>query len=175
MRKLIVLLMLLSPLAVTDVSAQANAIEVYCGECRDPLRYPADWANFAFNQLIGDGAWMTWDQADDFFIRNPRGDRVYVDVDLVMGGFNLLGQRLPVWPRNIVKITLALPNGTIVEYLRSIFLHPLPVPSPPGPEPGPGENDPGDDDDSEDGVDDEPPRADPELPGLDDGDWCVEC
>ena len=191
MRKLIVVLPLLT-LLVTVASpvahSQRNAIKLLCEECRDPIRYPDDWANFAFNQVYGDEAWMNFDQADDFFVHNLRGDRVYVDIDYMMEGFNLIGQKLPVWPKNKLFIELALPNGKIVTYVRSIFMHPLPVPA---------SNDTNDDaraDDSDSGetdddynVDDDDGFPEPEIDRQgtvdivdpdEDGEfpeWCEEC
>ena len=138
MRKLSALLLFILPLIAEDVPAQSGGMVVMCAECRDPLKYPEDWANFAFNQVYGPGSWVSLDQADDFHIVNLQGDRVYVDIDFVMGGIRVLGNTLPLWPRNLLMVTLALPNGQIVQYLRSVFQHPLPVPAPPGPNSNPG-------------------------------------
>ena len=174
MRRLFVFLLLLSPIAATDVIAQRGAITVICTECRDPHRYPADWANFAFNQIFGDEGWMNVKQADDFFIVNLKRDKVYVDVDFVMGGITVLGLDLPLWPKNMVMITLALPNGTIVRYIRSVFQSPLPVPAPD--QPGDRTNTPSDENEGDEGIDDddlsELPEPDdlPEIP-----EWCEEC
>jgi hypothetical protein len=129
MRKLNLLPVLLATVVASTALAQLNAREIFCEMCRDPLRYPDDWANFAFNQVYGDKAWLDFDEADDFFLVNRRGDRVYVDVDYVMKGINVFGKELPLWPKNKLQIELALPNGRIVTYLRSIFMYPLPVPS----------------------------------------------
>jgi hypothetical protein len=193
MRKLTALLAILLPLLGGNAIAQLNAITIFCDECRDPLRYPDDWANFAFNQVYGDEAWMDFDKADDFFLVNRNGDRVYVDVDYVMKGFRFLGQELPIWPKNKVLIELALPNGRIVTYLRSIFMHPLPVPSGPDPDhnsdsessggsggsAGEGDDDYEDLDDYEHPevenhgfVDIVDPDEDGEFPGTE---WCEEC
>lgn len=195
MRRLTNLLPLLAILAATaspTAQSQLNAINLLCEECRDPIRYTDDWANFAFNQVYGDEAWMDFDQADDFFIYNLRGDRVYVDIDYVMEGFNLIGQRLPIWPKNKLLIELALPNGDIVSYVRSIFMHPLPVPaSDDSSEDDPGSNGGGgggeaDDDDRPD-DDDGLPDPDIEHEGIveivdpdevgeyPDTEWCEEC
>ena len=133
MRNLMLFLLLALPLLADDARAQNGAINVVCAACRDPVEHPADYANFAFNQVFGETGWMTFEQADDFYVHNLDGDRVYVDIDFVMGGINLFGNTLPLWPENKVKITVALPNGTIVEFLRSVFMYPLPVPAPDGP------------------------------------------
>jgi hypothetical protein len=190
-------LLLLAVVATAPVHAQSGAIHVICEDCRDPLAYPNDWANFAFNQIYGDDAWMDLDQADDFWVHNLDGDRVYVDVDFVMEGIKLLGNELPLWPANMVLITLALPDGQILEVLRSVFMTPLPVPAPSGPDMEPestGSTD-GGDDSGNDGVDDpdagdeEEPWEQPEVdifgftgiedPDADgeftDTDWCEEC
>jgi hypothetical protein len=193
MHRLIIVL-LLALLPATETAAQSGAIKVYCAACRDPLRYPDDWANFAFNQVYGDRAWMTFDQADDFYVFYSGGDRVYVDVDFVMHSFRFLGIDLPVWPRYLLSIELALPNGKVVRYLRSVFQHPLPVPSPAPPRNNRGSSSRGGDEGGDDGVDDEhfddgepiewpetdysgrvdivDPDEDGEFPGTD---WCEEC
>ncbi len=112
-----------------------------------------------------------------------------------MGGINLFGNTLPLWPENMLMITLALPNGTVVHYLRSVFLHPLPVPSPPGPESDSDGNDAtagGGGESGDDGVDDESLDEETEWPEIErdgtvrivdpdedgefpDADWCEEC
>ena len=191
MRKTIILLLCFAPFVVSDAEAQLNATEIPCDDCRDPLQYPEDWANHAFNQVYGDDAYLTFDEADDFWLYNPRGDRVYVDVDFIMTGLNFLGQKLPLWPTNTIQITLALPDGTLMSFQRSVFHDHLPVPSPTGS---------GDDnatttsggDNGNDGVDDEPYAEDEEMPEIEregtvtivdpdeNGDfpepeWCQEC
>ena len=85
MRKLITALLLITPLSYNIVFAQAGAIDVVCADCRDPYAYPDDYVNFAFNQVYGDRGWMSPRQADDFFIHNLAGDRIYVDVDFDTG------------------------------------------------------------------------------------------
>lgn len=130
MRKVFLALLLVVPFASEVALAQSNAIDIICADCRDPLKYPDDYANFAFNQIYGDHAWLTPAQADDFFIHNLKGDRVYVDVDFIMSGVKILGNTLPLWPTHTLKITLALPNGHIHTAIRSIFQTSLPVPSP---------------------------------------------
>ncbi len=191
MRKLCLLLCLAAAAFADGAHAQSGAIRVLCEDCRDPVEHPDDWTNFAINQVYGPDAWMDFDQADDFWIFNLDGDRVYVDIDFVMDGISVLGNELPIWPTNMLQITLALPNGDILQMLRSIFVTPLPVPSSPDPDDsgngGGGES-------GEDGVDDpepgeeeheEPPEIeivgitsieDPdengEFPELE---WCEEC
>ena len=190
MRKLNLLLLLVAIFAAELANAQSGAMKVVCDNCRDPLSYPDDWANFAFNQIYGDDAWMDFDQADDFWIYNLNGDRVYVDVDFVMDGVNVFGNELPLWPTNLVQITLALPNGQILEVLRSVFMTSLPVPAPSGPGEGSDNGHSGNDgvDDSDSADTDElpePPETeiigttgieDPDANGdFPEPDWCEEC
>ena len=196
MRSLI--LLLLSVYALSGAAfAQSGAIQDICEDCRDPLEHPDDWTNFAFNQIYGDEGWMDFDQADDFWIQNLEGDRVYVDVDYVMEGINVFGNELPLWPTNMLQFTLALPNGQILVQLRSIFMTPLPVPSSPPPHAGPDSPSPSGDggESGNDGVDEpepgenEEPAEPPEIEivgttGIEDPDedgefpepeWCEEC
>lgn len=170
------LLLLFAAAALADAAhAQSGAIRVMCEDCRDPLEHPDDWANFAVNQIYGEEAWMNVEQADDFWIYNLDGDRVYVDVDFVMEGVKVLGNDLPLWPAYMLKITLALPNGDMIETLRSVFVTPLPVPSTPEPDDSGTSGDGGDS--GEDGVDElEPNIGDPDLSGdFLQPEWCVEC
>lgn len=196
MRKLTKLLMLFVSALSGAAVAQSGAISIVCEDCRNPYQYPDDWANFAFNQVYGENAWMDFEQADDFWIVNLDGDRVYVDVDYVMTGVNLFGAEIPLWPTNLLQITLALPDGQILEVLRSIFMTPLPVPSPSGPDAEPDspgssgggesgndgvdEREPGDNEDSYDLPEIEyegttrivDPDPDGEFPEVE---WCEEC
>jgi hypothetical protein len=194
MRNVVFALLLVSA-AVSDVAlAQANAEVVTCDTCRDPNLYPDDYVNFAFNQVYGEQGWMDFDQADDFFIENADGQRVYVDVDFVMRGMDIHGFVVPIWPENMLHITIALPNGLVYSAIRSIFQRPLPVPS--SSEPGEEEPVRDNDNDNGEGVDDpegepdddpfpdepewgpegttgiEDPDEDGEFP---DPDWCEEC
>ena len=199
MRSTITLLLLLSPLAAPLALAQTDPITIVCNECRDPDDHSEDYINHAFNQIYGPDAWMDFDQADDFYILGPDGQLVYVDVDYVMLGIGLEGLRLPFWPTNLLKFTLALPNGNVVEAIRSKFLAPLPVPAnanelPPDdnsvPETGDGADggSEGTDEDESDTIEEEP--EDPEIDGnvgvtgiedpdedgfFSDADWCEEC
>lgn len=191
MHKLIaVLLLALSVLADTSF-AQRGATENYCERCRNPYEHPDDYVNFAYGQVYGDDGWMNFDQADDFYITNPDGFLVYADVDFIMQGPALFGLRLPMWPTNVIQISLALPNGDIYTTRRSVFYRTLPVPTSQDPAPG----DPGgtDNDGGDEGVDD--PYDDDEeweLPEIErngiveiedpdengdfpDTDWCEEC
>ena len=192
MRNVCLLLCVTAAALVGAAHAQSGAIRVICEDCRDPIDHPEDWANFAVNQIYGEDAWMDVEQADDFWVYNLDGDRVYVDVDFVMEGVRLLGNDLPVWPANMLKITLALPNGDIVEMLRSVFVTPLPVPS--TPEPDDSGTSGGGGESGEDGVDEpepgeeepvEPPEIeivgttsieDPDINGdFPETEWCKEC
>ena len=197
MRKPATLLLLFSVLCAAAAHAQSGAINVVCEDCRDPLDHPDDWANFAFNQIYGEDAWMDFDQADDFWITNLDGVRVYGDVDYVMKGVNVFGNEVPLWPTNMLQITLVLPSGQVLEVLRSIFMTPLPVPAPSGPDADPdsGGTGGGGGESGNDGVDEPEPgeEEDPtdppeiEITGItgiedpdEDGDfpepeWCEEC
>ena len=129
MRSLLSILLVVLTLTADVAAAQDNAMTIYCGECRHPSRHPDDYANHAFNQVYGPDAWMSFEQADDFYIVNSKGLRVYVDIDFIFLGIGVEGLRLPFWPENMLQITLALPNGNVVKMVRSVFLAPLPVPS----------------------------------------------
>ena len=129
MRKILPILFLLLPFAAEICVAQIGPLNIVCAECRDPHEYPDDFVNFAFNQAYGKDAWLTYDQADDFYITNLDNQRVYVDVDFVFLGIGLEGFRFPLWPTYILQFTLALPDGTLYTAFRSIYLTPLPVPS----------------------------------------------
>jgi hypothetical protein len=197
MRKLPLILLLLSPLAADICVAQTDLLNIVCEDCRDPHQYPDDFVNFAFNQLYGPDAWLSYEQADDFFITNLDNQTAYVDVDFVFLGIGLEGLRLPVWPTFLLQFTLALPDGTIVMAFRSKFQISLPVPSSDDSEPadagnssssgGGGGGDEGEDyDDVEVDVDEwEEPEIDdhvgiswiedPDEDGLfDDADWYEE-
>jgi hypothetical protein len=129
MRKLLPILLLLSPLAADICVAQTDHLNIVCSECRDPQEYPDDFVNFAFNQTYGPDAWLTYDQADDFYVTNLDNQAVYVDVDFVFLGVGFEGFRFPFWPTYILQFTLALPDGNLYTAFRSIYLTPLPVPS----------------------------------------------
>lgn len=190
MRSSFLICTLLSMFSVDVCVAQANSINILCSECRDPHDYPDDFANFAFNQIYGPEAWLSFDQADDFFVTNLDNQRVYVDVDFVFLGVGVEGFRLPYWPTNILEITLALPNGNLISASRSVFQTSLPVPS--STESNPYEDYAGDDEDEEDvdpdaedyeweEIEDDDYEGstwieDPDEDGnFEDADWCEEC
>ena len=191
MHRLLAVLLLISPLLSEISLAQLGATENFCERCRDPYKHPDDYVNFAYGQVYGNEGWMDFDQADDFYIRNPDGFVVYVDVDYVMHGFSLVGLSLPIWPSNMLQITLALPNGTIYTTRRGVFHRTLPVPT--SQDPAPSNPAEGGDNGGNEGVDDpegddeewEPPEIerigrvdieDPDENGeFSDTDWCEEC
>jgi len=195
MHKLLPILLLLSTLAADTCVAQTVSINILCTDCRDPHQYPDDYVNFAFNQLYGPNAWLSYDQADDFFVTNLDQQTVYVDVDFVFLGFGFEGLRLPFWPTNLLQFTLALPDGTLYTALRSIFQIRLPVPSSDDTEQsdvysGSSSDGGGDGDEEEDDYADfydwEEPEyddyqgftgiEDPDENGFfDNADWCEEC
>jgi len=187
MYKLLAALLLISPLLSEISFAQHGATENYCERCRDPYEHPDDYVNFAYDQIYGDDSWMDFDQADDFYITNPDGYVVYVDVDFVMHGLDFLGTSLPLWPTNFLQIAVALPNGNIYTTQRSVFHRTLPVPTSQDPSPGEGGEggDEGVDDLEDDDEEWEPPEI--ERNGIveiedpdENGDfmyteWCEEC
>ncbi len=178
MRRLCLLVVTFTAILASAVHAQSGAIRVICEDCRDPLEHPEDYANFAVNQVYGDGAWMTAEQADDFWIYNLDGDRVYVDIDFLMEGIRVFGNEWPLWPTNMLRITLALPNGDVLVVLRSVFMTPLPVPSTPRPDSDGSGNSGGES--GNDGVDEPEPGEkdirDPNDNGeFPETEWCVEC
>jgi len=191
MHKLLPFLLLLLPLTADICVAQTSQLNIVCTDCRDPSRYPDDFVNFAFNQAYGSDSWLTFDQADDFYITNLDKQTVYVDIDFVFLGFGFRGFALPFWPTHLLKFTLALPNGTIYTVLRSKFLTPLPVPSSRDGDLG-GSNGGTEGDDDEYNVDDydvddwEEPEYDDyegttgiedpdEYGNFEEPDWCEEC
>ena len=129
MRKLLLIFVLLSPLAAELCVAQTGAVDIICVDCRDAEQYPDDYVNFAFNQVYGPNAWLSWDQADDMFVTNLDHQRVYIDADFVFFGVGIRGFQLPLWPTNLLQFTLALPSGRLFTALRSIFQTSLPVPA----------------------------------------------
>ena len=179
MRKLLPILLFLLPLAADICVAQTSPLNIICADCRNPNYYPDDFVNFAFNQAYGPDAWLTFEQADDFYITNLDNQTVYVDIDFVFLGFGFQGLQLPYWPTNLLQFTLALPNGNIYTVLRSIFLTRLPVPASDD-----GDVSGGDDDD--DNYDEEEPEydgyegttgiEDPDKKGnFENTDWIEEC
>jgi hypothetical protein len=203
MHKLLLACLLLSPLAADLCVAQDGAIDIICVDCRDPEQYPDDYVNFAFNQIYGPDAWLSWDQADDMFISNLDMQRVYVDADFVFFGIGFRGMELPLWPTNLLQFTLALPSGRLFTALRSIFLTSLPVPATSDDAPDDSrtggmigsigdEGDDGEDENDYDVAFDEDPDEwdepesdeyvgiveieDPDEYGrFEDADWCQEC
>jgi len=190
MRKLLPILLLLLPLAAEICVAQTSPLNIVCADCRNANYYPDDFVNFAFNQTYGPDAWLTFDQADDFYVTNLDNQTVYVDIDFVFLGIGFQGLQLPYWPTHLLKFTLALPNGSIYTVLRSKFLTPLPVPSSEddGWSDG-GSGSEGDDEDEYDDYGDEEWEEtdsggyegttdieDPDEDGnFSDPDWCEEC
>lgn len=196
MRKLILFVILFSPLITEISAAQHDAVTIRCAACRDANLFPDDVANFAFNQIYGPESWMTLDQADDFYVIDSLSQRVYVDVDLVFIGFGFQGLRLPIWPLNLLEFTLALPNGEVFITRRSVFHSNLPVPVTGDTDQtdrvsgstGSGRGDEGDDDDGGDAADYEWQEPEIEYEGFvfiedpdEDGnfpdweEWCEEC
>jgi len=193
MRKLLPILLLLLPLAADLCVAQTHVLNIVCEDCRDADQYPDDFVNFAFNQIYGPDAWLSFEQADDFYITNLENQTVYVDVDFLLLGLGFQGLRLPFWPTYLLQITLALPDGTVYTAIRSIYQTSLPVPSSDdNVQTDPGGGDDEDDEDEDDYYDydnddewEEPEYddnvgitgiEDPDDDGFfEDPDWCEEC
>ncbi|MDH3351622.1 MAG: hypothetical protein OEM51_08745 [Gammaproteobacteria bacterium] len=202
MRKLLPFLLLIAALQTDICFAQANSMNILCADCRDPHQYPADFVNFAFNQLYGPDAWMAFELADDFYVTNLDNQTVYVDADFVFLGLGFRGFRVPFWPTNLLRFTLALPDGRIYMALRSVYQTSLPVPSSVDSEQGDAENnisssyDDGNEGEAEDDYDadhydddvwewDDLDNDDyegttwiedpDEFDEFDDADWCEEC
>ena len=192
MHKLLPILLLLLPLAADICVAQTSPLNIVCADCRDANQYPDDFVNFAFNQAYGPDAWLTFEQADDFYITNLDNQTAYVDIDFVFLGFGFQGLQLPYWPVNLLQFTLALPNGNIYTVFRSIFLTGLPVPSSDDGDVSGGNGGTEGEDEDEDDYDnygdeewEEPDYdeyegetyiEDPDENGdFDDPDWCEEC
>ena len=190
MHRLIIVLLLGLTLCAEPSFAQRGATDNYCEYCRDPHEHPNDYVNFAFNQIYGDNGWMDPDLADDFYIYNPDGFVVYVDVDFVMTSGEFLGLKLPLWPTYILQFTLALPNGSLYVTRRSVF-HSEDLPVPVSGQSGQNDStdtggDDGDDEDESD-LDDEwdiPEIENTGTTGIEDPDedgnfseteWCEEC
>ena len=191
MHKLVTVLLLTLLVLADPCFAQLGATENYCERCRTPYEHPDDYVNFAYGQVYGDEGGMDFDQADDFYISNPDGFVVDVDIDYVMHGFSLVGLSLPIWPSNMLQIAVALPNGTIYTTRRTVFHRTLPVPTSQDPTPSypagdadnggnEGVDDPEDDDEEwelpeierEGRVDIEDPDENGEFSETD---WCEEC
>ena len=196
MHKVLPILLLLLPLAADICVARTGPLNIVCAECRDPHQYPDDFVNFAFNQAYGRDAWLTYDQADDFYLTNLDKQTIYVDVDFVFLGVGFEGFRFPFWPTYILQFTLALPDGTLYTTFRSIYLTPLPVPS--SDDDVPDEPNSSNSSDADDGEEDEEDNdyddydewdeqddddyvgfveiEDPDEDGnFDDHEWCEEC
>ena len=189
MHRLIIALLMGLTLCADSSFAQQGATENFCEYCRDPHEHPNDYVNFAYNQIYGDNGWMEPDLADDFYIYNRDGFVVYVDVDFVMTSVDFLGLKLPLWPKNILQFTLALPNGTLYVTRRSVFHRddlPVPVSGQSG-QNDTSDTDGEDEDEYESDLEDdwEIPEVenigttgieDPDEDGnFSDTEWCVEC
>jgi len=61
----------------------------YCGDCRNFNNYPIDAQNMALNQVWGPTSWMTLDQANSFALVDPFGNRVTIDLNLQINGFEI--------------------------------------------------------------------------------------
>lgn len=100
----------------SPVQAQGmGPFEVHpCSACRDPYRFPRDYRNFAFNSVFGPDRFLSLGQGDFFFVENPAGDIVGVDINMDIE-FLTVNFGLPFtvpWPVGYeVQIVLNLDNG----------------------------------------------------------------
>jgi uncharacterized membrane protein YgcG len=103
-----------------------------CEACRNAENFPRDYRNFAYNQLFAPDGWMTYEQGDFFQIVNPRGQSVFVDVNMDLDVFTLdVGIPIPLpYPIAVqVQIILIYENGDQRTYMLDPRAHPngLPV------------------------------------------------
>ena len=136
---------------------------------------------------------MPLEVADDFFVTTSYEQSVYVDVDFQFLGIGFEGFRIPLWPTNVLELTLALPDGTMMKIERSVFQTSLPVPASSDVDEQDDDSD-GDDEENEeeeeqedyddeeneeDEIDDPEGTVEIEDPDengeFSDDDWCEEC
>lgn len=73
--------LLLVALFGVGLSAQADLLEVKCLQCRDPHLHPADYGNFAFNQVFGAEGWVTGNDRGQMLITNLDDRWAVVELD----------------------------------------------------------------------------------------------
>ena len=107
--------------AIPEVSnAQSEDDPLPCNACRNPRFHPLDWANFAYNQVFGPSSWMNADQADSFWVENPAGHTLLVDMNLGLGTIDIplpgVVLKIPYPTDLIVQIILHLADGSNKEF-----------------------------------------------------------
>ncbi len=75
--------------AVSTNAQTSDHTGFYCGDCRNFNNYPIDAQNTALNQVWGPTSWMTLDQANSFALVDSFGNRVTIDLNLQINGFEI--------------------------------------------------------------------------------------
>ncbi len=75
--------------AVSTNAQTSDHTGIYCGDCRNFNNYPIDAQNTALNQVWGPTSWMTLDQANSFALVDSFGNRVTIDLNLQINGFEI--------------------------------------------------------------------------------------
>lgn len=78
----ILALIVLNVVFTTPASAQSGLRVVTCDACRDPVRNPRDYRNFAYNQVFAPDGSMSLDDADIFVIENNSGQSLVADMNM---------------------------------------------------------------------------------------------
>ncbi len=75
--------------AVSTNAQTSDHTGFYCGDCRNFNNHPIDAQNMALNQVWGPTSWMTLDQANSFALVDPLGNRVTIDLNLRINGYEI--------------------------------------------------------------------------------------
>jgi len=75
--------------AVSTNAQTSDHTGFYCGDCRNFNNHPIDAQNMALNQVWGPTSWMTLDQANSFALVDSFGNRVTIDLNLQINGFEI--------------------------------------------------------------------------------------
>ena len=75
--------------AVSTNAQTSDHTGFYCGDCRNFNNHPIDAQNMALNQVWGPTSWMTLDQANSFALVDPFGNRVTIDLNLRINGYEI--------------------------------------------------------------------------------------
>jgi len=75
--------------AVSTNAQTSDHTGFYCGDCRNFNNHPIDAQNTALNQVWGPTSWMTLDQANSFALVDSFGNRVTIDLNLQINGFEI--------------------------------------------------------------------------------------
>jgi len=95
--------------------------QVICTDCRGALRYPEDWTNAAYNNLVGDDSWLTAAQSDTYTMINLNGREITIDVNAAFEGVTIdLQIGLNVWFLNIgidLGSLVVFPDDLIIQVI----------------------------------------------------------